>query len=104
MHRIHRIPIPTLRAGLAAVVAIIGSSAPSKCGAAEDCKNPVCKDTQDMLRLALRSEPSSGPPILCPPDRATLGKHSWTLIHTMAAHYPEEPSEYQRQLHAVIEC
>ena len=27
------------------------------------------------------------------PDKETVGNHSWTLLHTMAAYYPERPSE-----------
>lgn len=87
MQRVFRMPI---RAGL--LVMLVGKSV-SYSSSSVDCKSPVCKDTQDMLQLALRGDSSGGgPKVFCPPDRATLGKHSWTLIHTMAAHYPEEPS------------
>jgi hypothetical protein len=61
-----------------------------------DCKKPVCADTSDMLRQAMQQSagdtPRTGPFVLCPPDRATLGKHSWTLIHSMSLHFPDAPS------------
>lgn len=33
----------------------------------------------------------------CPPDVAVLGRSAWTLLHTMAAQYPEKPNENQRK-------
>ena len=33
----------------------------------------------------------------CPADVATLGKHTWTLLHTMAAYYPEKPEPKQKE-------
>lgn len=63
----------------------------------EECEKRVCRETQDMLRDAFRQPfpitPATKKPIPCPPDRATLGRHSWTLIHSMSAHYPDEPSK-----------
>lgn len=26
-----------------------------------------------------------------------LGNHTWTLLHTMASHYPKNPTEFQKQ-------
>ncbi|KAI9023074.1 ERV/ALR sulfhydryl oxidase domain-containing protein [Phycomyces nitens] len=33
----------------------------------------------------------------CPADVATLGRSTWTLLHTMAAYYPEKPAEKDKQ-------
>lgn len=36
------------------------------------------------------------PSMRCPPDSIELGRASWTLLHTMAAYYPEKPSETEK--------
>ncbi|XP_063934457.1 FAD-linked sulfhydryl oxidase ALR-like [Zophobas morio] len=32
----------------------------------------------------------------CPADSDKLGRHSWTLLHTIASYYPEKPSGRQK--------
>jgi FAD-linked sulfhydryl oxidase len=32
----------------------------------------------------------------CPADREELGRSTWTFLHTMAAYYPESPSDKQQ--------
>lgn len=33
----------------------------------------------------------------CPLDKDELGRSTWKLLHTMAAVYPEKPTESQKQ-------
>lgn len=33
----------------------------------------------------------------CPPDVEVLGRSSWTLLHSMAAKYPEAPTQEQQR-------
>ncbi|KAF2687858.1 hypothetical protein K458DRAFT_360620 [Lentithecium fluviatile CBS 122367] len=47
-----------------------------------------------MTKGASKSKPTA-PPVLpsdCPPDVETLGRSSWTLLHSITAQYPENPS------------
>ncbi|KAF4978411.1 hypothetical protein FZEAL_5202 [Fusarium zealandicum] len=37
-----------------------------------------------------------GPPADCPPDVEQLGRSTWTLLHSIAAQYPEQPSRGQQ--------
>ena len=41
---------------------------------------------------------SRAPPLRseCPPDREALGAATWTILHAMAAYYPESPSREER--------
>ena len=85
-----------------------------------DCQVPACSDKLDMFRKATKaiSKPKQtsadkdksniiGIPQGyegCPLDRSELGKSSWDLLHTIAANYPDQPSEeQQRQMTAFIE-
>ncbi|CAG8442934.1 9280_t:CDS:1, partial [Ambispora leptoticha] len=34
----------------------------------------------------------------CPPDSETLGRHTWTFLHTMAAYYSDTPTTTQQTM------
>ncbi|KAJ1919181.1 Flavin-linked sulfhydryl oxidase of the mitochondrial IMS [Mycoemilia scoparia] len=34
----------------------------------------------------------------CPPDSMVLGRATWTFLHTMAAYYPDKPSQNQQSM------
>ena len=66
----------------------------------DDCERPACSDTVSAMKKLMtemeNSERSSKKKtkkkIQCPPNSATIGKGTWTLLHSMAAWYPDSPS------------
>mmetsp|Transcript_10878 Transcript_10878/g.16789 ORF Transcript_10878/g.16789 Transcript_10878/m.16789 type:complete len:175 (+) Transcript_10878:107-631(+) len=70
----------------------------------DDCDRPACDDTVSALSKAMASvqrkeeeSKNNTSSKECPPKSAELGKSSWTLLHTMAAWYPDQPSETDKQ-------
>lgn len=68
---------------------------------APPCEEPACKSKSDAMRKlfakagqkpAAPAAPAAPP---CPPDRDELGRHSWTLLHSLAAYFPATPSAAQ---------
>ncbi|POS82815.1 hypothetical protein EPUL_004117, partial [Erysiphe pulchra] len=45
---------------------------------------------------SITTQNKSNPPDDCPPDVEALGRSSWTLLHSIAASYPVEPSQSQK--------
>lgn len=60
------------------------------------------KDTNAMAAMmgaaagTSQTKKIQGPPPDCPADVETLGRHTWTFLHTMAAYYPEKPTTVDR--------
>ena len=60
------------------------------CGVCTDFKTTKKKFKKEKRGGAL---PNDFP---CPPDKGELGRAGWTLLHTMAAYYPEDPTPDQQ--------
>ena len=41
---------------------------------------------------------------LCPPDRQELGSATWSLLHSVAAYYPDRPTPRQQADAKVRDC
>ena len=64
------------------------------------CADPACATKSDAMKKMFASAPKKAAEdeaMPCPPDREELGRHSWTLLHTMAAYFPAAPTPSQSQ-------
>jgi FAD-linked sulfhydryl oxidase len=68
-------------------------SAKDDCDGCEAMK-AIKGSMQEQQTPSASSNNSSMPP---PPDIAELGRGTWTLLHTMAAYYPDAPSAAQQR-------
>jgi FAD-linked sulfhydryl oxidase len=72
----------------------------------DDCEVPACKSKTSAFAKLIKAPKSKRkhthtPKAFahagqCPPGREDLGWQSWTLLHSVAAHYPDMPSEEDR--------
>lgn len=63
----------------------------------DDCDRPACEDTVSALSAALGRVQKKGREQKerkdsCPPTSGELGTASWTLLHSMAAWFPDNPT------------
>ncbi|KAG9249140.1 ERV/ALR sulfhydryl oxidase domain-containing protein [Calycina marina] len=60
----------------------------------------TCNTLTDFLgakKSTKKAPPVAAAPPNCPPDVEELGRASWTLLHSIAATYPEQPSFAEQQ-------
>lgn len=66
------------------------------------CAEPACASKSDAMKAMFAKAPKKAKQDAaratpCPPDREELGRHSWTLMHTIAAYFPVQPTDEQSQ-------
>ena len=59
-----------------------------------DCTEDICEEAP--IPKVLYKE---GNEITCPPTRSSIGLCGWNLLHTIAAHYPDNPTPEWQDMH-----
>lgn len=80
---------------------ILTSSRCRSCSSFGSMKAMMSQKTTSPTTISGTTPPAQAtsslqPPANCPPDVEQLGRSSWTLLHTIAANYPELPSTSQQ--------
>ncbi len=67
---------------------------------APPCEEAACASKSDAMKKMFARAPKAtqdAAAAACPPDREELGRHSWTLLHTLAAYFPSTPTAAQSE-------
>ncbi|KAG8188928.1 hypothetical protein JTE90_014980 [Oedothorax gibbosus] len=71
------------------------SSKSEKCRACTDFKSWTKNQAAEKIKHDDKN--SDLQKVQCPPDREELGRCGWSLLHTVAAYFPERPADGQKR-------
>eukprot|EP00934_Nitzschia_sp_Nitz4_P003715 Nitzschia sp. Nitz4//scaffold29_size155292//67567//68205//NITZ4_002657-RA/size155292-processed-gene-0.46-mRNA-1//-1//CDS//3329546445//3705//frame0 len=69
----------------------------------QDCERPACDDIKQALPKsmedlqAMAKKHQAKKKVECPPRSAEIGRSTWKLLHTMAAWYPDKPTNEDKE-------
>ena len=63
----------------------------------EECQDKICHDTKSNIKVWMKNRRSYLKEPECPLDKNSLGRNTWSLLHTMAAFYPKKPTDQEKK-------